>query len=93
MVQEPEVRTRDAGPIKKFYSLFNFVSPVEVLMLLPIYLFLRSRYISAANSPIRIFTHLLLIVAGVALNVFGNREVAILSCQHWWISPLSLGMQ
>jgi hypothetical protein len=65
---------------KFFYSPFNFILSVEVLIdphkTLTNLLFLR-KSASVATSRLRIFTLLLPIVAGVALDVLGNRKVQL----------------
>ncbi len=69
--------------IKKiFYTRFNFVLAVEILMrptlntYRTIDLFLR-KSASVATKRLRIFTHLLPIVVGVAVDVLGNRKVQL----------------
>jgi hypothetical protein len=70
-----------------FYSPFNFVLCVEVLtrptlntyqftLTLTNLLFLR-KSASVATSRLRIFTLLLPTVAGIALDVLGNRKVKL----------------
>jgi hypothetical protein len=50
--------------------------------------------VSAVTNRLRIFAHLLPTVAGMALDVLVKlASAAILSYQHWRISPLSLGMR
>ncbi len=74
------------------YSLLKFLyDPHKTLINL---LFLR-KSASVATCRLRIFTLLLPIVAGVALDVLGNRKVQLFryTYQHWRISPLSLGMR
>jgi hypothetical protein len=67
--------------IKNFLnSPFNFALAVEVLMRPTLntyqFTFLR-KLASVATSRLRIFTYLLPSVAGVALDVLGNREVQL----------------
>ncbi len=65
---------------KIFYSPFNIVLSVEVLMrptqTLTNLLFLR-KLASVATCRLRIFTLLVPIVMGVALDVLGNRKVQL----------------
>jgi hypothetical protein len=83
---------------ENFYSPFNFVLAVEVFMRPTLntypWPFLR-KSVSVATSRLRIFTLLLPIVAGVALDMYFRKPegAAISSYKHWRISPLSLGLR